>query len=69
MEALETRTQHKNSNRFDYKGNLKDVITFLRHPEDKIKIINAEQVQIEVYYNGDLIFSGDKLEFFNKLKS
>jgi hypothetical protein len=68
MKAIEVRTQHQETNEIKYKGNIKNAIIFLRNDEDKITVRNREQVEIEVYNNGELIFSGDKTEFYNKLK-
>jgi hypothetical protein len=69
MKNLEIRTKNKNSVRFDYKGNLNEVITFLRHPEDKIKISQGDELtEIEIYQNGQILFSGDKYELFKQLK-
>ena len=68
MKKLQIRTRKHNFAPL-YANNLNDVILFLRHEEDKIKVTSAEQVNIEIYDNGKLIFSGTKEEFFNKLKS
>mgnify|MGYP003442834468 FL=1 len=69
MNAIEVRTQKVGSNLHVYKSNLSNVIAFLRHDEDKIIVKNNEQVEVEVYDNGNLIFIGTKEEFYNKLKS
>jgi hypothetical protein len=67
---LEIRTQHKNSRHFDYKGNLREVITFLGHSEDKIRVSeSAESTNIEIYQNGEPLFLGDKYELFEILKN
>ena len=68
MENLEVRTTNAKSNKQKYITNLTNVITFLRHPEDKIIIRNVEQVEVEIISNGDLIFSGSKFDLFEKLK-
>ena len=43
------------------------VLIFMRHSEDKILVKSGETVNIEIYNNGKLVFSGDKKEFFDKL--
>ena len=68
MKNLEVRTR-VSFNIPQYKKNLKSVILFLRHDEDKIVVRSYEQVELEVYDNGKLIFSGDKHEFYKKLKA
>ena len=68
MKALETRTTSQKSRTFAYKNNLGEVITFLRHPEDKIRVSNGEVVNIEIYHNGEPLFLGDKWELFQILK-
>lgn len=70
MENLEVRTRNKNSHRFDYKGNLQNVLVFLKNSLDQINIIQGtETVNIEIYDDGKCLFSGDKYELFEKLKS
>lgn len=70
MKNLEIRTQRKNSISFDYKGSLKEVITFLRHSEDKIKVSEGpELIEIEIIQNGETLFIGDKYELFEILKN
>jgi len=69
MNALEVRTQNTNTGISIYSRNLKNAIVFLRHDEDKIIVRNSEQVEVDIYDNGKLIFSGDKRELFNILKS
>jgi hypothetical protein len=69
MKALEIRTIEIGTNIPTYKNNLSNVIVFLRHDEDKIIVKNNEQVEVEVYDNGNLIFIGTKEEFYHKLKS
>jgi len=69
MKNLEIRIQKENENLYQYKDNLTNVITFLRHPEDKIIVKNGEMVNIEIIQNGETIFCGDKYELFEKLKS
>jgi len=68
MENLQVRTTVKGFLPV-YHKNKENVITFLRHDEDKIECRNGELVIIDIYENGKLIFSGDKYEFFSKLKS
>jgi hypothetical protein len=67
MKNLEIKTRVANRQP-QYKQNLKSVTTFLRHSEDRITVINGEQVNIEIYYNGELVFLGSKTELFEKLK-
>ena len=69
MNALQVRTTEIGTNIPTYKNDLSNVIVFLRHDEDKIIVKNNEQVEVEVYDNGNLIFIGTKEEFYNKLKS
>lgn len=51
-----------------YNENLNSIVSFLRHSEDRIEVKNGDQVNIDIYDNGALIFSGDKYELFEKLK-
>lgn len=70
MRHLELRTQQINSRRPQYNGYLKEILCFLNHPEDKIKILQgSESTEIQIYNNGNLLFSGDKAELFEKLKN
>jgi len=69
MKYLEVRTTNTRSKQSFYNSNLSNVVLFMRHDEDKIIVKNSEVVEIEVYKNGELTFSGDKTEFYNKLKS
>lgn len=73
MEAIEVKTSKlgNNPNRQPnpkYQQNIQDATTFLRHSEDRIEVKNGESVNIDIYENGSLIFSGDKWELFKKLK-
>jgi len=68
MKGIEIRTVESKSMQIKYKQNLASVITFLRHDEDKIIVRNGETVNIDIYDNGKLLFSGDKSELFKKLK-
>ena len=78
METISIQTQNKNGEDLKYKENLGLVTTFLRHQEDKIIIDDfegqgetyqqRELTTIRVYDNGNLIFRGDKYEFFERLK-
>ena len=65
--ALSVKTR-KGGNTPQYKENLNSVVTFLRHSEDRIEVKNGEQVIIDIYNIGKLVFSGSKEEFFEKLK-
>jgi hypothetical protein len=67
MKALEIRTIEIGTNIPTYKNHLSNVIVFLRHDEDKIIVRNSEQVEVDIYDNGKLIFSGSKLELFERL--
>ena len=69
MKALQVRTTEIGTNIPTYKNNLSNVIVFLRHDEDKIIVRNGEQVEVDIYDNGKLIFSGSKLELFERLKT
>ena len=68
MKALKVKTTNKISKKSFYKCNLSNVKVFLRHEEDSIVVKNHEQVEIEIYHNGKLIYNGNKLEFFEQLK-
>ena len=68
MKNLEVKTTNTTSKKSLYKCNLSNVKVFLRHEEDSIIVRNHEQVEIEIYHNGKLIFNGSKLEFFEQLK-
>ena len=65
--TLSVKTRKK-GNTPQYKENLNNVITFLRHSDDRIEVKNGEQVNIDIYNNGNLVFSGSKEELFEKLK-
>jgi hypothetical protein len=70
MNLLESRTVNEKSGQATYKTKLSSAILFLNHPEDKFSVIKGkESLNISVYENGELIFSGDKNELFKKLKS
>lgn len=68
MKNLQVKTRVSGRNPI-FKENLNSVCTFLRHSEDRIEVKNSEVVNIDIYENGTLIFSGDKYELFEKLKS
>lgn len=67
MQSLEVKLRNKRSTKYDYKGNLNSVTTFMRHSEDRIEVKNGEVVLIDIYSNGKLIFSGDKGDLFDIL--
>lgn len=68
MRALEVKTVNKVKTEPRYTDNLKNVKVFLRHEEDSIVVKDGEMVYISIYHNGELIFNGSKLEFFEQLK-
>lgn len=68
MRGLQVKTR-KEGGSPQYKENQNNVVTFLKHSEDRIEAKNGEVVNIDVYENGSLIFSDDKYEFFEKLKA
>lgn len=68
MKGLQVKVRREGGSP-QYKENQNNVVTFLRHSEDRIEAKNGEVVNIDVYENGSLIFSGDKYEFFEKLKA
>lgn len=68
MKAIEVKLTNKTIRNTSYKDNLQNVKVFLRNDEDSIIIRNDEQVEIEIYHNGKLIYNGSKLEFFEQLK-
>ena len=67
MKNLATKTRISGRNP-QYKENLNSIVSFLRHQEDRIEVKNGEVVNIDIYENGNLIFSGDKEQFYNQLK-
>jgi hypothetical protein len=79
MQNLKIRTQGIRGGKHQYKNNIGEVIVFLNHEEDKIKIDyfqgqgqdykQRETEEIQVYDNGEMIFFGSKRELFEKLKS
>lgn len=68
MKKLEIKIRRNGLNP-RYTQSLDNVVTFLRHSEDRIEVKNSETVNVDIYENGALIFSGDKYELFQKLKS
>lgn len=66
MKKIETAIKRKDN--AQYVNDISSIGVFLRHSEDKIIIKNGETVNIEIYDNGILLFSGDKYELFEKLK-
>lgn len=67
MKKLEVKTR-KGNNEPKYSENNDLAVIFLRHSEDRIEVKNGEMVNIDIYHNGTLIFSGDKYKFFEQLK-
>ena len=67
MKKLAVKTR-KGNNEPKYSENNDSAVIFLRHSEDRIEVKNGEMVNIDIYDNGTLIFSGDKYEFFEQLK-
>ena len=67
MKNLAVKTR-KGNNEPKYSENNDLAVIFLRHSEDRIEVKNGEMVNIDIYHNGTLIFSGDKYEFFEQLK-
>ena len=67
MKKLAVKTR-KGNNEPKYSENNDLAIVFLRHSEDRIEVKNGEMVNIDIYHNGTLIFSGDKYKFFEQLK-
>ena len=67
MKKLEIKTR-KGNREPKYTQNIDSATVFLRHQEDRIEVKNGEVVNIDIYENGTLIFSGDKEEFYNQLK-
>jgi hypothetical protein len=78
MKYLTVKTQNKRGNKFIYKTNLGFVTTFLRNSEDYICVDDfkgygetykqREMSLIEIFENGNLIFTGNKYELFKQLK-
>ena len=67
MKKLEIKTR-KGNREPKYTQNIDSATVFLRHQEDRIEVKNGEVVNIDIYENGTLIFSGNKEEFYNQLK-
>ena len=67
MKKLEIKTR-KGNREPKYTQNIDSATVFLRHQEDRIEVKNGEVVNIDIYENGTLIFSGDKEQFYNQLK-
>lgn len=67
MKKIEVKIR-KGNNEPKYSKNNDSAVIFLRHSEDRIEVKNGEMVNIDIYDNGTLIFSGDKQEFFELLK-
>ena len=68
MKNLQIRTINAVSNQPLYTENLSETIVFLRHENDKIKVSNKEQIEVEVIDNGKTIFLGTKTELFELLR-
>jgi len=68
MKKLEIKTR-KGNRESKYTQNIDITTVFLRHSEDRITVINGETVNIEIYNNGKLIFSGDKGDLFDILET
>ena len=68
MKKIEVKTR-KGNNEPKYSENNDLAVIFLRHSEDRIEVKNGEMVNIDIYHNGTLIFSGDKYEFYKQLKN
>ena len=67
MKKIEVKTR-KGNNEPKYSENNDSAVIFLRHSEDRIEVKNGEMLNIDIYDNGTLIFSGCKYEFFEQLK-
>lgn len=78
MKNISAKIQNKKGNEPKYEGDLGFIATFLRHDGDIIIIDDfqglggnykqRELTEIRVYQNGELIFEGDKYDFFEQLK-
>ena len=78
MGNLSVKIQNKKGNEPKHKKNLGFVSVSLRHLEDFIVVDDfqglgenyrqRELTEIRVYQNGELIFEGDKYDFFEQLK-
>jgi hypothetical protein len=66
MGKLEIKSRNGNYNPTYKKAD--NTTVFMRHENDRIEFRNGEQVNIDIYDNGTLIFSGDKYELYEKLK-
>lgn len=78
MKNISAKIQNKKGNEPKYEENLGFISTFLRHDEDIIIVDDfqglgenyrqRELTEIRVYQNGELIFEGNKYDFFEQLK-
>lgn len=71
MKNLEIKTLKPNTlpSKAKYITNLNTATLFLRHSEDRITAISGEEVNIEIYDNGSLVFLGSKSELYDILRS
>lgn len=67
MKKLQIKTR-KMENDPKFSKNIDSATVFLRHADDRIEVKNSEIINIDVYDNGTLIFSGDKYDFYEQLK-
>lgn len=67
MKNIQVKTRSVRGS-INYKENKKAATVFLRHDNDYITVIGGEQVNIEIYNNGQPVFLGTKAEFFEALK-
>ena len=69
MKNFQVRTKTEKSNIYKYESNVINAIVFMRHEEDKICFRSGtESDQIDIYQNGELLFSGCKYDLYDQLK-
>jgi len=79
MKYLAIQTENPKGEEPKYKENFGCVVTFINHESDFIKVDNfegkgesftkRELSEITIVQNGKVLFSGDKYQLFEKLKS
>jgi hypothetical protein len=67
MKKLQIKTR-KGENDPKFSENIDFATVFFRSADDRIEVKNSEIINIDVYENGTLIFSGDKYDFYEQLK-
>lgn len=66
MQKLQVKTR-TTGRQPQYKENVDSTTIFLRQSEDRIEVKAGESINVDIYENGRLLFSGSKWELFNLL--